>query len=103
MWNIQKVKPILSKECGGELSKARRCANEVLATLREAQKLLDNGDDKLGYMLADMAYDDIPGDIKNEVKRMVEEELGPEKPDSGAEGETAPDAPPSVAPTNPRI
>jgi septation ring formation regulator EzrA len=53
-----------------------RWVNEVKSTLKEAEKLLNQGDDKAGFMLADLAYEDVPKDIVEEVRAKVEQTKG---------------------------
>jgi hypothetical protein len=55
------------------LSKVDYCVNEIQKMLQQAQKMCDEGNDKLGYMLADSVYDEVPKDIKEEVRTKVEQ------------------------------
>jgi hypothetical protein len=71
MWNIDKVRSLISKDIQ-PLSKVDYWVNEVQKTLDEAEELLDEGNDKIGYMLADVAYEDVPKDIEQEVRAKVE-------------------------------
>jgi hypothetical protein len=72
MWNIGKVRNLIAKE-HEPLSKVDYWVQEVQRTLKQAEKMCDEGDDKLGYMLADSAYCDVPKDIKQEVISKVEQ------------------------------
>jgi hypothetical protein len=71
MWSRDKVRPIF--EGHRRLSQAEVCANEVRATLRAADRLIERGDDKLGYMMGDFAYDEVPRALRAEVRRLVED------------------------------
>lgn len=71
MWNVKKVRPLIAQD-HAPLSKVDFWVNEVKDILRESDKLLDEGHDKLGYMLQDMAFDDVPGDVRAEVKSKME-------------------------------
>jgi hypothetical protein len=41
--------------------------------LKEANKECNNGDEKIGRLLADCAYDEVPKEILKEVKEKVEQ------------------------------
>lgn len=72
MWNIDKVRAILAKD-HQPLSKVDYWVNEVEKILKQAEKMCDEGNDKIGYMMADGAYDEVPKDIRQEVRTKVEE------------------------------
>jgi hypothetical protein len=67
MWNVQKVKQLLSQD-HQQLNKVDYWVAEVAKTIKEAEQMCSEGNDKMGYMLADAAYDDVPKDILKEVK-----------------------------------
>ena len=67
MWNIEKCKELLSQN-HIELSKIDYYVNEVLATLKEAEKLEKEGQDKMAYMMLDYLFDDIPFQFRQKVK-----------------------------------
>lgn len=73
MWNVDKVRPVISEKYK-PLDAIDYWVNEVKRIYREAQKLSDEGEDKMGYMLADTAYDDVPQSIKELVRKKVEEQ-----------------------------
>jgi hypothetical protein len=45
-----------------------------IETVREAERLDREGQDKLAYMIYDSAYDDVPKDIREEVRSIIEKE-----------------------------
>jgi hypothetical protein len=72
MWNIDKVRGLIAKE-HQPLSKVDYWVKEVEKSLKQAEKMCNEGNDKLGFMLADSVYDDVPKDIKQEVRAKVEQ------------------------------
>lgn len=72
MWSIDKVRALLAKD-HQPLSKVDYWVREVEEMLKQAEKMCDEGDDKLGYMLAESVYDEVPRDIRQEVKAKVEQ------------------------------
>jgi hypothetical protein len=54
------------------LSKIDYWIAEATKTMKEADRLCNEGSDKMGYMLADAAFDDVPKDIRDEVKARVQ-------------------------------
>lgn len=72
MWNIDKVRGLIAKE-HQPLSKVDYWVKEVQKMLKQAEKMCNEGNDKLGFMLADSVYDDVPKDIKQEVRAKVEQ------------------------------
>lgn len=68
MWHIDKVKQLLSQD-HKPISKAEQIANALIATIKLAERDLDAGDDKLGYLSLECAFDEVPGDLKEEVGR----------------------------------
>ena len=71
MWNIHKVHVLISKEYK-PLSKVDYWVNEVQEMLKQADQMCDEGNDKLGYMLADSVYEEVPEYIRQEVEEKVE-------------------------------
>lgn len=61
IWNIEKVCSLITKD-HKSLSKVEYWVNEFRETVREAERLDREGQDKLAYMLYDSAYDDVPKD-----------------------------------------
>lgn len=78
LWNVEKVCQVIGQG-HRHLTETEIWVNKVKATLMAAQEYLDRGEDKIGYMMADCAYDDVPKNIREEVKKIVESE------DSGQE------------------
>lgn len=71
MWNIEKVRPLIEKN-HQPLSNIECWVNEVRKTIREAEQLDREGKDKLAYMIYDSAYDNVPKNIRERVKSIVE-------------------------------
>jgi hypothetical protein len=72
MWNIDKVRGLIAKD-HQPLSKVDYWVNEVQKMLKQAEKMCNEGNDKLGFMLADSVYDEVPKDIRQEVRAKVEQ------------------------------
>lgn len=72
MWNIDKVRSLIAKD-HQPLSKVNYWVKEVEKMLKQAEKMCNEGNDKIGFMLADSVYDDVPKDIKQEVMAKVEQ------------------------------
>jgi hypothetical protein len=75
MWNIDKVHPLIAKD-HDQLSDVDYWVNEVLEVYKEAKKLDDDDQDKLAYMMADCAYDNVPNSVIKEVRAKVEKITG---------------------------
>lgn len=76
LWNKHKVKEVIAKD-HKPLSKVDYWVNEVRKTFKEAGRLAEEGNDKIAYMMADFAYDEVPKDVLKEVKAKVgEDDLG---------------------------
>jgi len=73
MWNIEKVRPLITKD-HKPLSKVEYWVNNVRETVREAERLDQEGQDKLAYIMYDSAYDDVPKNIREEVRSIIEKE-----------------------------
>jgi hypothetical protein len=71
MWDSGRVKDLIGQD-HQKIRSVEFYANEVRAILREAEELSEEGQDKLGWMMADYAYDEVPKDIRAEVKALVE-------------------------------
>lgn len=67
MWNTKKVQSLLTKD-HEPLSQVDYHLNEVKNIYKESGKLIEDGQDKIGFMWRDSAFDGVPGHIKNEVK-----------------------------------
>jgi len=72
MWNIDKVRTLISKD-HQPLSKVDYWVKEVEKMLKQAEQMCNEGNDKLGFMLADSVYNEVPKDIKQEVRTKVEQ------------------------------
>jgi hypothetical protein len=70
MWSREKT---ASAFCGQQvLSKEERYANDVRGVIRQAERLIDGGTTKLGFLLLDSAYDEVPAPLRGTVKHLVE-------------------------------
>ena len=74
MWSIDKVRPLISKD-HEPLSKIDYWVREVLEIYKEAQKAGDEGN-KFAYLMLEGMYDDVPKDIREEVRAKVEQIIG---------------------------
>ena len=78
MWNIDKVRPLIAKD-HEPISKVDYWVNEVVANFKESQRVYDNAEtgteEKLGLIMAETAYDDVPEDIVEEVRAKVEQKV----------------------------
>ena len=63
MWNIDKVRSLIAKD-HQPLSMVDYWVKEVEKMLKQAEKMCNEGNDKLGFMLADSVYDEVPKSIK---------------------------------------
>jgi hypothetical protein len=72
LWSAQKLESIISVDHKA-LSKVDYWVNEVNKNFKEANKEYNNGDEKIGRLLADCAYDEVPKEILKEVKEKVEQ------------------------------
>lgn len=73
MWNIEKVRPLIEKD-HKPLNKVEYWVNEVREVVKEAEKLAAEGQDKIAYMMYDSAYDDVPQNIREEVRAIIEKD-----------------------------
>jgi len=78
MWSKEKVRPLIAKD-HQPLSEVDYWVNEVRKTIKEANSQMEQGNDKIGYMIYDTAYDDVPAKIKEKVRAIIEEESSSEK------------------------
>lgn len=74
LWNIQKIQSILSEKYH-RLSPVDYWVNEIKRIFQEADRLSEEGQDKLACLTYDLAYDEVPKDIRKEVQKKVEESL----------------------------
>jgi len=71
MWHLQKTKDLVSKK-HVLLSEVDYWANEVKKNLSDAERLFEEGQDKLACMIADHAYEEVPQKIRVEVRAKIE-------------------------------
>lgn len=74
LWNIKKCKNLISTEIK-PINQIDIYANDIKKKCKEIDKMLDRGEDKLGYMMLDCIYDEVPDSIKDQVKNKVDEFL----------------------------
>ena len=73
MWNIARIQAILMEE-HTPLSQIDYWVKEVKSIFKEAERLAENGEDKLASIAWDFAYEEVPQEIRKEVKQKVEED-----------------------------
>lgn len=66
MWNIEKIRPLIARE-HAPLDEITFWSRKTEATLKRASVMVDMGQDKLGFLLADVASDEIPTHIREAV------------------------------------
>ena len=71
MWNQWKIKAIVNKE-HKPISKVDYWVNEVKKRLRYCDKLLLEGHDKLASLNYDVLYEDVPENIEEEVRKIID-------------------------------
>lgn len=71
MWHLQRTKDLVSKK-HVLLSKVDYWVNEVKKILSEAERLFEEGQDKLACMITDHVYEEVPQKIRVEVKAKIE-------------------------------
>lgn len=72
MWNIEKIRLLISKD-HQPLSKVDYWIAEVLRIFKEADKMFDEGNDKLGCLMQDFAFEEVPKEVRKEVEIKVEQ------------------------------
>ncbi len=73
MWSIEKVERILAKK-QDSLSEIDYWVHEVKEILEKANKLSEEGQDKISVLMCEAAYDEVPKAIRGEVKEKIESE-----------------------------
>lgn len=71
LWNIQKLQTLLG-ETQVPLDEVAYWVNEVKRILKEADRLAEEGQDKLAYLAYDFVYDEVPKHIRKKVRCIVE-------------------------------
>ena len=74
MWSSEKVGSLLGQE-HKKLSPVEYWVQEVLKIYKQADKLSDEGQDKIGYMMVDCMYDEVPKNIRQEVEVIVKQKI----------------------------
>lgn len=74
MWHIQKVKQLIS-DTHEVLSKIDYWTNQVKEIFKEAERLLNKGEDKMAYIMSDFAYDNVPKKFLQKVKTNIEKDI----------------------------
>lgn len=72
MWNKEKTKALIS-EVKKPLSEIDHWAYKINTHIKEARKLMDEGNDKFGYMMLDGIFNEVPKHIKPQVKEKIQE------------------------------
>ncbi|MEK6833249.1 MAG: hypothetical protein AABY32_04325 [Nanoarchaeota archaeon] len=73
MWNKEKLKDLISG-IHKPLTEVEFWVNRTREAIIDANKSMDNGNDKIGFIMMDCAYDEIPKNIKEEVVAIIEKE-----------------------------
>lgn len=71
MWHLQKTTSLIS-QTHTPYTKLERCIAETKETVEYAHKLLDEGNDKIGYMILDDLYIDVPKALRPAVRAEIE-------------------------------
>lgn len=71
MWNMKKVNAILSSD-HQKLTATEFHVRNVQKALKNAERMANEGQDKLAYIYLDSVYDDVPKEIREKVRRIVE-------------------------------
>ena len=71
MWHLKKTKSLLIKK-HSPLSKVDYWVNEAKKIFGESECLMKEGRDKLARITADLAYEEVPRELLDEVKAKVE-------------------------------
>lgn len=70
MWDRQRVKGLLGEK-HQRLTPVEKWANEVLVVYRSAEAASKRGEDKLGRLMVDTAFENVPKDLLAAVEAMV--------------------------------
>ena len=60
MWNIKRVSTLLESSGSPSITKEEVIANEIIATIRSANRELDRGNDKLAFLTFDSVLNEVP-------------------------------------------
>ncbi len=71
LWNNKKICKIFSKIHEKKPS-VKYWTDIVLEILEEADELIETGQDKIGYIVQDSAYNEVPIEILEQVKAIIE-------------------------------
>lgn len=71
MWSRAKVATLLADR--SKLSRVEQVAQDVRRSMREADRLLEQGEDKLASIVLDLAWDDIPASLRDEVEQVLKQ------------------------------
>ena len=70
MWNRQKISLLLSQK-HSKLSEVDFWADNVRTTIKAAEREMNQGNDKIGCLMLDCAFDDVPKNIREAVENAV--------------------------------
>ena len=74
MWNVERVRAIIAAD-HKPLSPVEFWVREVRETIKYAEKMDDDGHDKMASIMYDFMFDDVPRNIRSEVRKIIEAEL----------------------------
>lgn len=72
MWDRRKLKALISQK-HAPVSTVDFWAHKVRSCLLEANKLMEDGQDKMASLMIDYMYEEVPENIRKEVKAKVED------------------------------
>lgn len=67
MWHIEKVRTLLKEQGQVQLCREEMMANELIQTVKSANRYLESGDDKLGYLMLESAFGEVPKGMRQAV------------------------------------
>jgi hypothetical protein len=67
MWNIEKVCAILVNKEVKKITMSEKIANEIVLTIKSANRSIDHGGDKFGFWALELAFDQVPKKMTSEV------------------------------------
>ncbi len=70
MWNLKKIIPLIEQD-HRRLSPIEYWVEQVKRIIKEANKELDNGNDKISRLMFDTAYEEVPSEIRKQVKYII--------------------------------
>lgn len=71
MWHKQKVKSLLSNSAK-PLTEEEIYINDAIKRKRDIEKMWNDGQDKLAYIMMDTFYDDIPKEYRPKIREIID-------------------------------